>query len=58
MGFIKARGRNFYYEERGDGPPVLHPPSQCCRLPGSGSAVAAPLGRSTTWSALTAGRVR
>jgi 3-oxoadipate enol-lactonase len=23
MGFIKARGCNFYYEERGDGPPVL-----------------------------------
>jgi pimeloyl-ACP methyl ester carboxylesterase len=23
MGFIKARGSNFYYEEQGDGPPVL-----------------------------------
>ena len=23
MGFIKARGRNFYYEEQGDGPPIL-----------------------------------
>jgi pimeloyl-ACP methyl ester carboxylesterase len=23
MGFIKARGSNFYYEEQGDGPPIL-----------------------------------
>src|SRR5215472_10328382 len=23
MGFIKARGNTFYYEEQGDGPPVL-----------------------------------
>jgi pimeloyl-ACP methyl ester carboxylesterase len=23
MGFIKARGNNFYYQEQGDGPPVL-----------------------------------
>jgi pimeloyl-ACP methyl ester carboxylesterase len=23
MGFIKARGNNFYYEEQGDGPPIL-----------------------------------
>ena len=23
MGFIKARGNTFYYEERGDGPPIL-----------------------------------
>src|SRR5512142_1521286 len=23
MGFIKARGCNFYYEEQGDGPPIL-----------------------------------
>jgi pimeloyl-ACP methyl ester carboxylesterase len=27
MGFIKARGSNFYYEEKGEGPPILliHP---------------------------------
>ena len=23
MGFIKARGSNLYYEENGDGPPIL-----------------------------------
>ncbi len=23
MGFVKARGSNFYYEERGEGPPIL-----------------------------------
>jgi hypothetical protein len=23
MGFIKARGNSFYYEEQGEGPPVL-----------------------------------
>ena len=28
MGFIKARGCNFYYEEKGEGPPILLiPPS-------------------------------
>jgi pimeloyl-ACP methyl ester carboxylesterase len=23
MGFVKARGSNFYYEEQGEGPPIL-----------------------------------
>jgi len=23
MGFIKARGSHFYYEEQGEGPPIL-----------------------------------
>src|SRR5215467_12196799 len=23
MGFVKARGSSFYYEEQGDGPPIL-----------------------------------
>ena len=27
MGFIKARGSNFYYEEMGEGPPILIPPA-------------------------------
>jgi hypothetical protein len=28
MGFIKARGNNFYYEEQGKGPPILLIPPQ------------------------------
>jgi pimeloyl-ACP methyl ester carboxylesterase len=48
MGFIKARGSNFYYEEQGDGPPIL-------LIPPAGSTA-------STWGALAddlagAGRV-
>src|SRR5215510_16024184 len=38
MGFIKARGSHFYYEEHGDGPPIL-------LIPPAGSTAA-------TWGAL------
>src|SRR5262249_46404992 len=38
MGFIKARGSNFYYEEHGDGPPIL-------LIPPAGSTA-------STWGAL------
>src|SRR5215471_18195876 len=38
MGFIKARGCSFYYEEQGDGPPIL-------LIPPSGSTA-------STWGAL------
>ena len=48
MGFIKARGNNFYYEEKGEGPPIL-------LIPPSGSTA-------STWGTLVgdlagAGRV-
>jgi pimeloyl-ACP methyl ester carboxylesterase len=48
MGFIKARGSNFYYEDKGDGPPIL-------LIPPAGSTA-------STWGALVsdlagAGRV-
>jgi len=48
MGFIKARGNNFYYEEQGEGPPIL-------LIPPAGSTA-------STWGALAgdlagAGRV-
>src|SRR5262249_43415442 len=38
MGFVKARGSNFYYEEQGEGPPIL-------LIPPSGSTA-------STWNAL------
>ena len=38
MGFVKARGSSFYYEEQGDGPPIL-------LIPPSGSTA-------STWGAL------
>jgi pimeloyl-ACP methyl ester carboxylesterase len=38
MGFVKARGSNFYYEEQGDGPPIL-------LIPPAGSTA-------STWGAL------
>ena len=38
MGFIKARGSNFYYEEQGKGPPIL-------LIPPSGATA-------STWGAL------
>src|SRR5262249_34274338 len=38
MGFIKARGSHFYYEEQGDGPPIL-------LIPPAGSTA-------STWGAL------
>src|SRR5215475_10664077 len=38
MGFIKARGSHFYYEEHGDGPPIL-------LIPPAGSTA-------STWGAL------
>ena len=38
MGFIKARGNDFYYEEQGKGPPIL-------LIPPSGSTA-------STWGAL------
>jgi pimeloyl-ACP methyl ester carboxylesterase len=38
MGFIKARGSNFYYEQQGDGPPIL-------LIPPAGSTA-------STWGAL------
>ena len=39
MGFIKARGSNFYYEEQGDGPPIV-------LIPPAGSTA-------STWGTLT-----